>query len=207
MVEMNENDPEQGLAQRGLAKRWIIAAIPLAIFLALAAIFMKQLAEGGGSHDVPSVFIGRPAPQFELPPLEGLKQRDAAVPGISRQTLEGKVTIINVWASWCVPCRTEQPVLMQLAENSNVQVLGLNYKDETANALRFLSQLGNPFAAVGVDKRGYAAIDWGVYGVPETFIVDANGIVRYKHIGPLTAQSYQEKFLPELEKVISGGES
>lgn len=205
MAELNESGSQQGATSRGFSKRWIIAAIPLAIFLALAAIFMKQLAKGGGSHDVPSVFIGRPAPQFDLPPLEGLRKDNAAVPGISRQTLDGKVTIINVWASWCVPCRTEHPVLMRVAEDRNVQLLGLNYKDEAANALRFLSQLGNPFAAVGVDKRGYAAIDWGVYGVPETFIVDAKGIVRYKHIGPLTMQSYQEKFLPELEKVISGG--
>ena len=187
----------------GTKRRWLLAALPLLVFLALAAIFWKQLAAGGGSTDIPSVLIDRPAPQFELAPLEGLAGENGPIPGFSTADLKGKVSIVNVWASWCAPCRTEHPLIVLLGNDERITVRGLNYKDNTANALRFLGQLGNPFETVGVDPRGKAAIEWGVYGVPETFIVDAQGIVRYKHVGPLTPENFQEKFLPELEKAIA----
>jgi cytochrome c biogenesis protein CcmG, thiol:disulfide interchange protein DsbE len=180
-----------------------VATIPLVLFLGLAALFLKQLATGGGSHDIPSALVGQPAPKFELPPLAGLQGESGPTPGLGSGNLAGRASIVNVWASWCVPCRAEHPILSELAKDSRVQLVGINYKDRGENALRFLGQLGNPFAAVGVDPGGKAAIDWGVYGVPETFIVDINGIIRYKQIGPLTAESYQTRFLPELEKALA----
>ncbi len=186
-------------------RRWFVAALPLLIFLALAAIFLKQLLEGGDTREIPSVLIGKPAPEISLPELAGLKNSDGQpIPGISTESLAGKVSVVNIWASWCAPCRAEHPFIMELARDDRIQVVGLNYKDQNANALRFLAQLGNPFSVVGVDQRGSAAIDWGVYGIPETFIVDAEGIIRFKQIGPLSAKSYQEKFLPALEKAIAG---
>lgn len=189
-------------------RRWFVAALPLLIFLALAAIFLKQLLVGGDTSEIPSVLIGKPAPEINLPELVGLKNAEGQpIPGISDSSLDGKVSVVNVWASWCVPCRAEHPFIMELARDDRIQVVGLNYKDQNANALRFLAQLGNPFAVVGVDQRGSGAIDWGVYGIPETFIVDADGIVRFKQIGPLSAESYQEKFLPALEQAIAGSSS
>jgi cytochrome c biogenesis protein CcmG, thiol:disulfide interchange protein DsbE len=183
--------------------RLIFAAVPLIIFLALAVIFFRQMSSGIDVREIPSVLIGQPAPQFNLQDLEGLNSADGPVPGFSSDTLKGRVSVVNVWASWCAPCRTEHPIIMEIARDERFQVLGLNYKDQNENALRFLGQLGNPFDAVGVDPRGKAAIDWGVYGVPESFIVDAEGIVRYKHVGPLTPQTYQSRFLPELEQALA----
>jgi cytochrome c biogenesis protein CcmG/thiol:disulfide interchange protein DsbE len=183
-------------------RRWIFALLPLAIFLVLAAVFMLQLSHGGGSSDIPSALIGKPIPQFDLAPLEGLKdEQGAQVPGLNSGEFKGRITIVNVWASWCAPCRQEQPLLLELSKRTEATLVGINYKDQAPNALRFLGQLGNPFAEIGIDPRGSAAIDWGVYGVPETFIVATDGTIAYKHVGPLTEQSYKEKFLPELEKV------
>jgi cytochrome c biogenesis protein CcmG, thiol:disulfide interchange protein DsbE len=183
--------------------RVFLAAAPLIVFLALAGLFLKQMASGSDSRDIPSVLIGKPAPELTLPPLRGLANGDGPAPGLSSALLRGKVSIVNVWASWCAPCRAEHPLLMELAKDDRIQILGLNYKDQPANALRFLGQLGNPFAAIGVDNRGAAAIDWGVYGVPETFVVDANGIVRHKHVGPLTPESFERSFGPALERIVA----
>jgi len=202
---MTDAAPEKGRqpgTPRGRLRSLIWAGIPLALFLALAAVFLKQLASGDNSHDLPSALIGKPAPQFTLAPLEGLLGPDGPTPGLSTATLAGKVSIVNVWASWCVPCRAEHPALVALSADKRVQLVGINYKDNTGNALRFLGQLGNPFAAVGVDPRGSAAIDWGVYGVPETFIVAADGTIAFKHVGPLTEQSLKARFLPALEAAI-----
>lgn len=185
-------------------RRWIVAVLPLVLFLALAAIFMRQLLAGGDTSQIPSALIGKPVPQFSLAPLEGLSNpAGEPVPGLDGARFKGRVTIVNVWASWCAPCRIEHPLLMELARRDDATLVGINYKDQGPNALRFLGQLGNPFAEVGVDPRGVTAIDWGVYGVPETFIVAADGTIAYKHVGPLSEESLARKFLPELEKAIA----
>jgi cytochrome c biogenesis protein CcmG/thiol:disulfide interchange protein DsbE len=181
----------------------IIAAIPLLIFLALAGIFLKQLLTGGNTQDIPSALIGKSIPQFALAPLEGLSGPAGQVPPLDTATLKGKVSIVNVWASWCAPCRQEHPLLMELARGSSYQVTGINYKDKRENAVRFLGQLGNPFSAVGIDPRGSAAIDWGVYGVPETFIVGTDGTIVHKHVGPLTPESLQKTFGPALQSALA----
>lgn len=167
-----------------------IHILPVVILLGVSGVFFVRLF-GEDPSLVPSVMLNRPAPEFALAPLENLRRAGEPVPGFSREDLPlpadgaAQVNIVNVWASWCVPCRDEHPVLMDLADDPQVRVLGINYKDRPENARRFLGALGNPFDKVGVDESGRSAIEWGVYGVPETFIVDANGIIRYKHIGPI----------------------
>ena len=186
----------------------VLAGLPLVIFAILAVLFAKQLFSDGSPRDIPSALIGKPAPQLELAALDGLTGSGGSqIPGFNTETLKGKVSIVNVWASWCAPCRAEHPVIMQLASDKRIQVTGLNYKDNRENALRFLGQLGNPFSVVGVDPRGKAAIDWGVYGVPETFIVGADGNIVHKHVGPLGPQSLEKSFMPALEKALADAES
>jgi cytochrome c biogenesis protein CcmG/thiol:disulfide interchange protein DsbE len=168
--------------------------IPLAIFLALAVVFFTRI---GGDHAVvPSALIGKPAPQLILPSLEGAK-----VPAIDPASFKGNVTIVNVWASWCAPCRVEHPFLVRLTKDKRVRIVGINYKDQPANALKFLAQLGNPFAAIGLDAAGRAAIEWGVYGVPETFLVGRDGLIKFKQVGPITAENYP-RLLGEIEKAL-----
>jgi cytochrome c biogenesis protein CcmG/thiol:disulfide interchange protein DsbE len=163
----------------------LLFLLPVLVFAGLAALFLLRLFSGDPSR-VPSALIGRPAPAMTLPPLEGLRAADGApVPGLSPEDLKGRVTIVNVWASWCAPCRLEHPLLVDLAKDTSIRLVGINYKDQAENARRFLGALGNPYAAVGVDANGRAAIDWGVYGVPETYIVGPDGAIRHKHIGPL----------------------
>ena len=176
--------PEAGPAPDVRPRRWIFL-VPLAIFLVLAGIFLVRLFSGDASR-VPSALIGRPAPQVTLAPLEGLNAAGQPVPGFGAADLAtGEVTLVNVWASWCAPCRDEHPLLVELAKDPRIRIFGLNQKDRPENARRFLAALGNPYRAVGVDTNGRASIEWGVYGVPETFVVDGRGIIRYKHIGPL----------------------
>ena len=162
----------------------ILYLVPLFVFAALALLFLVRLYAGDPSQ-VPSALIGRPVPAFTLEPLPSLSHAGQQVPGLSDADLKGRVTVVNVWASWCVPCRQEHPALVELAKNPTVRVVGINYKDNPENARRFLGSLGNPFAAIGIDPTGRAAIDWGVYGVPETFVVGPDGTIRHKHIGPL----------------------
>jgi cytochrome c biogenesis protein CcmG/thiol:disulfide interchange protein DsbE len=180
--------------------RNLIVLLPLAIFLVLAAIFFSQLLSGREVGTVPSALIGAPAPETKLPPVDGL-----GLPGLDSAALAGKVTLVNVWASWCAPCRLEHPVLMALAQDKRFQIAGLNYKDAPENARRFLGDLGNPFAAVGADEKGRTAIDWGVYGVPETFVVGRDGRILFKHVGPLDAESAQRLLMPEIEKALAAG--
>ena len=171
--------------------------LPVLLFLGLAALFLVRLSAGDPAR-VPSALIGRPVPAFALAPLPGLSVQGGPAPGLSDADLKaGKVTIVNVWASWCGPCRQEHPALMELARDPSIRVVGVNYKDNPENARRFLGALGNPFAAVGIDPNGRAAIDWGVYGVPETFVVGPDGTIRHKHIGPLLP----EQLSAFLEKV------
>ena len=178
--------------------RRLLVFLPVILFLALAALFLMQLVSGRDVATIPSALIGEPAPKTSLPPLEGM-----ALPGIDSQDFAGKVTLVNVWASWCVPCRDEHPFLAKLAEDKRITLAGINYKDAPENARRFLGRFGNPFAAVGVDDGGRAAIEWGVYGVPETFIVGRDGTIRYKHIGPIDEGGFA-KVRAELEKALAG---
>jgi cytochrome c biogenesis protein CcmG/thiol:disulfide interchange protein DsbE len=175
----------------------LIFLLPLAVFVALAAVFLIRLETGGNLEAVPSALVGKPAPEFDLPPLEGVSR-----PGLKGSDLKGTVTVVNVFASWCGPCRIEHPQLIALEKDGRIRLVGINYKDVPANAVRFLDELGNPYAAIGVDQSGRAAIDWGVYGVPETFIVDQNGIIRYKHIGPIDAVALKAQVLPQIEAAL-----
>lgn len=175
----------------------LIFLLPLGLFIALAAVFLIRLETAGNLEAVPSALVGKPVPEFDLPPLDGVSQ-----PGLKGTDLKGAVTVVNVFASWCGPCRIEHPQLIALAKDGRIRLVGINYKDVPANAVRFLDELGNPYAAIGVDTTGRAAIDWGVYGVPETFIVDANGIIRYKHIGPIDAAGLEATVLPAIEAAL-----
>jgi cytochrome c biogenesis protein CcmG/thiol:disulfide interchange protein DsbE len=179
-------------------RNWL-AVLPLVVFAGLAAIFLIQLRSGQDSSFVPSVLIGREAPATNLPPLAG-----SDLPGLASADFKGHVTLVNVWASWCAPCREEQPLLMKLKGDPRFRLTGLNYKDKPANALRFLGEMGNPFAAIGVDEKGRTAIDWGVYGVPETYLVGKDGRILYKHVGPFTEQSIAGELMPAIEKAAAG---
>jgi cytochrome c biogenesis protein CcmG/thiol:disulfide interchange protein DsbE len=168
----------------------LVFLAPLIVFGGLAIVFAIGLFTGDKSK-VPSALIGRVAPAITLSPLEGLQRDGAPVPAFGNADLaRGRATLVNVWASWCAPCRVEHPVLMGLSETDAVRqgkvaLVGMNYKDEAENARRFLGALGNPFSAVGVDRAGRAAIEWGVYGVPETFVIGPDGHILDKHVGPL----------------------
>jgi cytochrome c biogenesis protein CcmG/thiol:disulfide interchange protein DsbE len=186
------------------ARRRALVLVPLAVFLVLAAVFFVRLETGGDSSVVPSALIGSPAPAFALAPLEGLTRDNASVPGLARADLIGKLTLVNIWASWCVPCRAEHPVLTELARDDRLRVVGINYKDNPENARRFLGQLGNPYAAIGTDTTGRSAIDWGVYGVPESFLVGADGTILFKWVGPLSPEIVAGRLMPEIEKALAG---
>lgn len=174
-----------------------LALLPVIFFAAIAAIFWKGLS--GNPSEIPSALIGKPVPEVSLPAIDGM-----GIPAFGPADLRsGKISVVNVWATWCGPCRVEHPVLMELAKRQDIQLLGLNYKDEPANAREFLSSLGQPFAAAVADTEGRASIDWGVYGVPETFIVDGAGIIRFKWIGPLTADALTGAFAAEIGKAKS----
>ena len=179
-------------------RRLAMALLPVVVFAGLAVLFVIGLRQEDPSR-VPSVLIGKPAPEFDLPPLEGLTRQGAPVPGFATSDLQGNVTLVNIWASWCGPCRDEHPHLMTLSEVDGVRLVGINYKDEPANARRFLGALGLPYEAVGVDPEGRTFVDWGAYGVPETFVVDARGIIRHKYIGPITPRALNETILPMIE--------
>lgn len=182
-------------------RRSALRFLPLILFALLAALFFFRLFAGDASR-IPSALIGKPAPTFDLPALQGLE----GAPGLATADLrEGHVSLINVFASWCAPCRQEHPVLMSIAANAHlkatgVALYGLSYKDEASNALGFLKEVGNPFSRVGVDPAGRTAIDFGVYGVPETFVVKGDGTIAYKFIGPLTPSALETDLLPEIEK-------
>jgi|SRR6185437_753884 len=185
----------------GKKRRNILVLLPLAAFLALAALFFYRLGSEDPSH-IPSALIGHPIPATDLPPLSGLDRDGKPVPGLSNATFRGAVTLVNVWASWCVPCHDEVPFLEQLSKDKRIQLVGINYKDAPDNARRFLNRYGNPFAATGRDEAGRTSIDWGVYGVPETFLVGRDGRIAYKLIGPITADNLGRTLEPEIEKAL-----
>ncbi len=175
--------------------------LPLIIVIGMSALFLVALHSGDPSR-LPSVLIGKPVPEFDLPAVEGIAQTGKPIPGFSSADLaNGEVSIVNVWASWCGPCIQEHPLLVDLKEQHGLRLLGINYKDEPEAAQRFLTRLGNPFDALGADTSGRVAIDWGVYGVPETYVVDGKGEIVYKHVGPLTAEKISGELLPVVARV------
>jgi cytochrome c biogenesis protein CcmG/thiol:disulfide interchange protein DsbE len=168
-------------------------------------VFILRLMGGDDPSRIPSALIGHPAPQTALPPVAGLVRSGAQVPGLDPAAFKGQVSLLNVWASWCVPCHDEAPLLVQLAQDKRIRVIGINYKDQADNARRFLGRYGDPFAANGADENGRAAIEWGVYGVPESFVIGRDGIIAYKLIGPITPDNLDSVLKPEIEKAIAAG--
>lgn len=186
------------------ARSKILVLLPLILFAALAALFLFRLG-AGDPNKLPSALIGKQAPMMDLPPVEGLLRDGKPQPGIVAADFKGGATLVTVWASWCIPCRDEAPVLMKLAEDKRFRLVGLNYKDQPENARRFIGRYGNPYVANGADQNGRAGIEWGVYGVPESFVVDKTGRITYKLVGPLTWQNLEVVVRPELEKALKAG--
>ena len=193
---------ELSRASSAASRRWILL-VPLLVFLLLTALFLIRLLGAGDPGRLPSALIGRAAPETKLPPVVGLERAGAPVPGVDTADFAGQVTVLNVWASWCVPCHDEAPLLMRLAEDKRLRLVGFNYKDQPDNARRFLGRYGNPFAAAGADPTGRAAIDWGVYGVPETFVVGRDARIAYKLVGPITQENLDAVLRPAIEKAIA----
>jgi cytochrome c biogenesis protein CcmG/thiol:disulfide interchange protein DsbE len=183
-------------------RRNFLVALPLVGFLALAALFYVGLGAGDPSR-LPSALIGKPVPPTELPPVPGLEVNGKAVPGLTNATFAGSVSLVNVWATWCVPCHDEAPLLEALGQDKRIKLLGINYKDAPDNARRFLNRYGNPFVATGRDENGRTSIDWGVYGVPETFLIGRDGRIAYKLIGPITAENLKVTLMPQIEKALA----
>ena len=182
--------------------RRTIYLVPLAVFLALAVYFAVGLTKD--PQIIPSALIDKPVPEFTLPPIEDGQGEPGGGygKGFSSADLKGNgISIVNIFASWCFPCRTEHPFITRLAEMKVARVYGLNYKDDPKKALKWLRELGDPYFAIGADRKGRVSIDWGVYGVPETFIVDNAGRIRYKHVGPLNAQVLESIILPTIRKL------
>ncbi|MCF6249833.1 MAG: DsbE family thiol:disulfide interchange protein [Methylococcaceae bacterium] len=167
--------------------------IPLALFVVMAVFLTMGLSLN--PRDIPSPLIDKPAPEFSLPAL------NEPVKILSKEDFAGKVWLLNVWASWCVSCRQEHPVFVQFARKNSVTIVGLNYKDDPRAAKQWLAQLGNPYKVSIMDQEGRTGIDYGVYGVPETFVIDKKGVVRYKHTGPVTMQDVQEILIPLIDKL------
>ena len=176
--------------------RRLLFVLPVLIFAAAALAFWLGLTGERRPESIPSALLDKPAPAFDLPAVEGL-----GVPGLKTADLTsgdgpGQVTVPNLWASWCLPCKAEHPLLVELAQEPGVRLVGIDYKDKPADARAFLLGLGNPFALVGADADGRAGIEWGISGVPETFILDAEGIVRFRWVGPLNRVDLRDKILP-----------
>jgi cytochrome c biogenesis protein CcmG/thiol:disulfide interchange protein DsbE len=197
MTESGDSHPADAGKGRG---RYLIAALPLVVFVSLAGVFLTQLQSGRDVSEIPSALIGTKAPALELAALEGSER-----PALTTAAISGKLTLVNVFASWCVPCRQEHPILLELSKDTRVNVVGINYKDRNDNALRFLGELGNPFSAIGVDPNGKAAIDWGVYGIPESYLVGSDGTILYKKVGPFDAESFETQLMPAIEKALGKG--
>ena len=203
-----ENAPEQSDIESTAPKpvSSIGLFLPLIGFLVLAGLFMVGL-NLGDRRAIPSALIGKPVPAFALEAIDGLTGHGGVPikPFSSDDLATGEVTVVNVWASWCVSCRAEHPYLEQLAKRGNIRLYGLNYKDTPSAAKRYLAKLGNPFSAIGMDRSGRVGIEWGVTGTPETFVVDGKGTIVYKHIGPISPASIEAKLLPAIAAARNGG--
>ena len=175
--------------------------VPFAVFIILGAFLYVGLYRD--PSEVPSPLIGKPAPEFSLPSLQ-----DPAY-AVGSKEMHGKTWVLNVWGTWCAGCRQEHPVLLQIARSTSVPIIGLDWKDDATEAQRWLAELGNPYAAVAFDSEGRVAIDWGVYGAPETFLIGADGKVLYKHIAPMTLEVWAREFEPRIQAATAapGGAS
>lgn len=197
---MSEAQQDNRQKSRGIS-RYALALIPLVVFGGIAATAAKMLYDqdfhGKNIAEIPSALIGTKAPSLNLPPLEG-----SSLPALTDEAVKGKLTLVNVFASWCIPCRDEHPVLKQLAQDGRLNIVAINYKDKNENALRFLGELGNPYNAIGIDPNGKAAIDWGVYGIPESYLVAPDGTIIYKRVGPFDDISLKEGLFPAMEKAL-----
>lgn len=182
--------------------RRLLYLLPVLLVAVLVAIFWRGLDPQRDPSALPSALIGKPAPPLDLTAIEGLQDGTRAVPLLSSEMLKkGEVTVINFWASWCVPCVEEHPLLIELTQKASVPVVGINYKDAATNARRFLGRYGNPFAAIGADTTGRTAIEWGVYGMPETFIVDGQGRIAFKHVGAISRDTLERTLLPTIARL------
>lgn len=191
------SEPQKPQTRRGLS------ALPVILFGAVTVLFAFALTSGDPSK-LPSALIGKLVPQSSFAAVEGLVDGATTIPGFASADLaKGQVTVVNFWASWCGPCVDEHPLLTQLRDDAKISIYGVNYKDDPAAARRFLSRYGLPFAAVGTDPDGRRAIDWGVYGMPETFVIDGQGRIAYKHVGPMSAESIQQKIIPAIRRASS----
>ena len=168
--------------------RRLVLLLPALVFVTLAVALGWGLTRNASV--LPSTLIGKPVPVFSLPPVQGREL------GLSSDDLVGEVSLVNVWASWCVPCRREKPLFLKLKEAGVVTIHGINYKDEPAQAARFLNTYGDAYTRTGADIDGRVGIEWGVYGLPETFVIDDNGVIRYRQVGELTPQALQDTILP-----------
>jgi len=190
--------PEAQEPPRGQWLKRALFLLPVAVFLAIAGYFAWGLLSDRDPREVPSALIDKPVPQFDLGPIEGLD-----TPGLKSADLTEtqQPVLLNVFASWCVPCRAEHPIFMRLAEREGVKIYGVNYKDKPADARQWLGNLGNPYQRIGADRSGRTGIELGVYGVPETYVIGPSGTIRYKHVGPIDAKSLREDILPLLERL------
>ena len=171
----------------------VIYVVPLAAFLTIAVYFAVGLTKD--PRIIPSALIDQPVPAFDLPPLKASK------PGLARGDLTGEVSIVNVFASWCVPCKAEHPLWMRLARDGTVPVHAINWKDTRAAATGWLDRLGDPYRRIGFDEKNTAGIEWGVYGVPETYVIDREGRIRYKHVGPVFEETWRDTIEPLLKEL------
>lgn len=175
---------------------WVLA--PFLVFLAITGLFAFALTVGDPSK-LPSALIGKPVPVADFPALEELVDNGKPVPGFGTAELSrGEVSVVNFWASWCVPCVEEHPLLIELKTRTSVPLYGVNHKDQPASGRRFLARFGNPFTAVGTDRTGRGAIEWGVYGMPETFVIDGEGRIAHKHVGPISKASLEQQMIPAI---------
>ena len=195
MTEIATTHPPE-MAERpagAVTRRRLLLAAPAIGFGGLAALFAARL--GSDPSQLPSALIGKPVPIFDLPPVQGRTL------GLSSGDLDGEVSLVNVFASWCVACRAEHPLFLRLARDKTVPIHGLNYKDRPGDAAHWLDSLGDPYTRTGADRDGRVAIDWGVYGVPETYVIDADRRIAHRQIGPITDQALEETVLPLIERL------